>query len=62
MERLRRGVEDRQRFSAEEYGPTVTEYAVLLALIVFGVFAVIGLIGVFIMDSFTSVTTGLPES
>ncbi len=61
MERLRRVVEDEQRFWAQEDGPTVTEYAVLLALIVFGVFGVIALIGAFIRDNFTSVTTGLPE-
>ncbi len=62
MRRLRRAVEGGQRFWAQEYGPTVTEYAVLLALIVFGVFGVIALIGAFIRDSFRSVTSGLPES
>ena len=62
MNRLHRVVRTSQEFWAEEYGPTVTEYAVLLALIVFGVFGVITLVGVFIKTAFTNVTNGLPES
>ena len=49
-------------FWAEQEGPTVTEYAVLLALIVFGVFALLTLIGTFVKDTYTTVTNGLPEA
>ena len=49
-------------FWAEEDGPATTEYAVLLVLIVFGVFAALILIGMFLKNTFTNVTNGLPES
>ena len=56
-----RAIQVRRGFGAEEIGPTVTEYAVLLFLIVFGVFAAITLVGAFIKSSFTTVSTSLPE-
>lgn len=49
-------------FWAEENGPTITEYAVLLVLVVFGVFTLLTLIGMFLKSSFTSLSSGLPES
>lgn len=50
------------RFYHESFGPTVTEYAVLLVLIVFGCFAVISLIGAFVASSTQSVAEALPTS
>ena len=49
-------------FWAEEQAPTVTEYAVLLALIVFGAFGVVTLIGLFLKSSFTSLSDGIPDN
>lgn len=48
-------------FWDDQEGPTVTEYAVLLALIILGVFAVVTLIGAFAKNAYTTVTNGLPE-
>ena len=62
MKRLYLLVQGGQRFWAEEYGPTITEYAVLLVLIVFGVFAAITLIGQMVKRTFTDISDGLPES
>ena len=62
MKELGRAVRARQRFWAEEDGPTVTEYAVLIVLIVFGVFATLTLIGVFLKSTFTNLSDGIPES
>ena len=62
MKELSRAVCEGQKFWAQEFGPTVTEYAVLLALIVFSVFGVLALIGAFLKSSFTDLSNGLPES
>ena len=51
-----------RKFWADQTGPTITEYAVLLAFIIFGVFATITLIGVFVKNSFTTLSNGIPES
>ena len=48
-------------FLRDEDGPTVTEYAVMLALIVFICFAVITLIGNKVKTAFVTVENGLPE-
>ncbi len=50
------------RFWAEEDGPTITEYAVLVVLIVFGVFSLLTLIGVFLRGTFTNLSNGIPET
>ena len=62
MKELGRAVRARQGFWAEEDGPTVTQYAVLVVLIVFGVFATLAPIGAFLKSSFTNVSDGIPES
>ena len=49
-------------FLAEEDGPTITEYAVLLVLIVFSVFGLLALIGAFLKGTFTNLSNGIPES
>ena len=61
MKSLSRVIRIGARFWVEQEGPTVTEYGVLLALIVFGVFAVVTLIGEFAKDAYTNLTDGLPE-
>ena len=48
-------------FLRDEDGPTVTEYAVMLALIVLICFAVITLIGNKAKTAFLTVENGLPE-
>ena len=48
-------------FWAEEDGPTVTEYAVLLVLIVFSLFTTLALIGTFLKNSFTDLSSGIPN-
>lgn len=60
MSQRRRDVWEGRSFWAEEKGPTVTEYAVLLALVVFGVFSILTLIGAFLRNSFTSLSNGIP--
>ena len=45
-------VQVRRGFWADENGPTITEYAVLLVLIVFSVFASLTLIGAFLKSTF----------
>jgi Flp pilus assembly pilin Flp len=57
-----RAIQVRRGFGAEEIGPTVTEYAVLLFSIVFGVFTAISLIGAFIKRSFTTLSDSIPGS
>ena len=57
-----RTIQVQRGFWAEETGPTVTEYAVLLFLIVFGVFAAITLVGVFLKRIFTTLSGSLPGS
>ena len=61
MKRLSQAMRIGARFWVEQEGPTVTEYGVLLALIVLGVFAVVTLIGDFTKDAYTNLTVGLPE-
>jgi pilus assembly protein Flp/PilA len=48
------------RFLQSEDGPTATEYAVMLALIIIVCIGAISGIGVTVSDIFTSVDTGLP--
>jgi len=48
-------------FWADQEGPTVTEYAVLLALIILGVVVSVTLIGEFARDAYSNLTEGLPE-
>ena len=55
-------VQVRRGFWADENGPTVTEYAVLLVLIVFSVFTALTLIGAFLKSTFTTVSDGIPGS
>ena len=50
-----------QSFWAEQDDPTVTEYAVPLALIVFGVFGLLVLTGAFLKGTCTDVSDGLPD-
>ena len=54
-------VEKTCSFLRSEDGPTATEYAVMLALIVLGCFASILLIGTKVGDMFTDLTDGLPD-
>ena len=61
MKVLSRTIRAGQKFWAEENGPTVTEYGVLLALIVFGVFGLLVLIGEFLSGTCTEVSNGLPD-
>ena len=49
-------------FLAEEDGPTITEYAVLLVLVIFGVYGLLTLIGVFLRTTYTNLSNGIPES
>lgn len=62
MDRLGRVTSRLRTFWTEEDGPTITEYAVLLVLIVFGVFGALTLIGVFLRNTCTTVYQGLPDS
>lgn len=55
-------VQVRRGIWADEDGPTITEYAVLLVLIVFGVFTALTLIGAFLKSTFTTVSDGIPGS
>jgi len=60
MKKLSRAIRGGQSFLVNQEGPTVTEYSVLLALIVLGVFGVLALIGAFLKDTYTTVSDGLP--
>ena len=62
MNGMHRAAQGGARFWAEEDGPTITEYAVLLVLIVFGVFSLLTLIGVFLRGTFMDLSNGIPES
>ncbi len=62
MNGMRPAAQGGARFWAEENGPTITGCAVLLVLIVFGVFSLLALIGAFVKSSFTNLSTGIPES
>ena len=46
-------------FIANEDGPTATEYAVMLALIIIAALAAITLLGTRVRDIFSQVTTGI---
>ena len=48
------------RFLTEEDGPTIVEYAVLLALIVLTVFGLLAAMGVKVRTAFTTLEDGLP--
>ena len=61
MKSLNLAIRMGSRFWVEQEGPTVTEYGVLLVLIVLGTFAVVILIGEFAKDAYTTLTVGLPE-
>ena len=61
MEMLSSLIRVGRSFCVEESGPTVTEYSVLLALIVFGVFGILTLIGAFLKGTCTDVSDGLPD-
>ena len=50
------------RFFHDQDGPTATEYAVLLVLIVFVCFGVLQLIGTFVADTTRTVAESLPTS
>ena len=60
MNELGRTLRARQGFWADEDGPTITEYAVLFVLIVFGVFTMLILIGTFLKNIFTDLSNGIP--
>ena len=50
------------RFVRNRLGPTITEYAVLLALVVFGAMAAVSLIGTFVSNSMQAVAEAVPGS
>ena len=49
-------------FLISDAGPTVTEYAVMLALIVLGAMGVIAIMGAKVSSAFTSLESGLPTT
>jgi pilus assembly protein Flp/PilA len=49
------------RFSREEDGPTATEYAILLALLILVCVAAIGGIGGRVINLYTAIDASLPE-
>lgn len=51
-----------RRFFSECLGPTATEYAVLLVLVVFGCLSAISLLGAFLSSSMQSTAEALPGS
>ena len=54
-------VKKMRSFLRTEDGPTAVEYAVMLALIVFGCFTTIVLIGNKVEAAFTTLESGLPS-
>ena len=60
MKRRSRVIRKGRSFLVEQEGPTVTEYAVLLVLIVFGVFGVLALIGTLLSNTYSGLSNGLP--
>jgi len=50
-----------KRFLVSEDGPTATEYAVMLALIIIVALAAIQLLGTKVSTIFTNVESGLPD-
>lgn len=60
MKTRRRVIRKVRSFFVEQNGPTITEYAVLLALIVVGAFGVLALIGAFLSDTYRGLSDGLP--
>ena len=61
MEMLSSMIRAGRSFWVKQDGPTVTEYSVLLALIVLGVFGILILIGEFLKGTYTDVSDGLPD-
>ena len=57
---MRTFVKTAKRFLIEENGPTATEYAVMLALIIVVSLAAIGAIGSKVNTIFTNIETALP--
>ena len=49
-------------FLISDAGPTVTEYAVMLAMIILGVMGVIAMMGAQMSDTFTSLESELPTT
>jgi pilus assembly protein Flp/PilA len=57
-----KALKDRVRsFIVSEDGPTATEYAVMLALIIIVALAAIQLLGAKVSEIFTNVNTALPD-
>jgi len=54
-------VEKAKSFLVNEDGPTATEYAVMLALIIIVALAAITLLGSKVQDIFTNVESSLPD-
>ena len=50
-----------RRFRRDCWGPTATEYAVLLVLIIFGALSAISLMGSFLDSSIRSTTQAMPD-
>ena len=50
-----------RRFRRDCWGPTATEYAVLLVLIIFGALSAISLMGSFLDSSIRSTTQAIPD-
>ena len=61
MKWLIRAVHMGASFWADQEGPTVTEYAVMLALIIIVALAAITLLGTKVQTIFTSASTALPS-
>ena len=59
---MKRPAKTIQRFLADQDGPTVVEYSILLALIVAGCFLVMGLIGAKVKATFLNLESGLPTN
>ncbi len=57
---MKRMIARAKAFIASEAGPTATEYAVMLALIVSVVIGAVTLLGTKVSGVFTNVTTALP--
>lgn len=50
-----------RRFLVEEDGPTATEYAILLSLIIIGSIGIIGLLGESFATLYSVITAAMPE-
>ncbi|MBN1343490.1 MAG: Flp family type IVb pilin [Phycisphaerae bacterium] len=60
MDLLRRGLERAREFLVSEEGPSATEYAILLALIVLGSMATIQQIGESMQAIYEEIETAIP--